>query len=164
MKFLIQAVLPVILAGFSTQLNPVAASPAPEATADTREVRLYFLDRATPARSLKGAVASLVVERESGGSATFLLPLVEQTMPDSGRGPGMIRGLVGTPYFVELMVEDGKAKPGRASPSPGLPSVKPGHPAPGQLLTSEEVLRRAHRGPCFEQKIPAHLLSGPYQA
>jgi hypothetical protein len=115
-----------------------------------------------PARSLKGAVASLVVERESGESATYLLPLVEQTSPDSGTAPGMIRGLVGTPYFVEMWIEDGKAKPGPRAP--GLAPGKPGHPAPGHLLTSEEVLHRAHRGPCFQQRIPASLLTGPYQA
>jgi hypothetical protein len=76
----------------------------------------------------------------------------------------MIRGLVGTPYFVEWIVEDGKGKAGRESPRQGVAPGKPGHPAPGQALTAEEVLRRAHRGPCFHQKIPAHLLSGPYQA
>jgi hypothetical protein len=164
MKFRMGTMVAAILVGGANPAASRAALLSSEASAETRDVRVYFLERATPARSLKGAVASLVVERDSGESATFLLPLVEQTSPDSGREPGMIRGFVGTPYFAELILDDGKAKAGREPRSEGQTPAGPGHPPPGRLLSAEDVLRRAHRGPCFEQKIPASILSGPYQA
>src|SRR5579864_6550609 len=119
MKFRMGTMLAAILVGGAAPTATRAAILSPDGSAETRHVRVYFLERATPARSLKGAIASLVVQRDSGESATYLLPLVEQTSPDSGREPGMIRSLIGTPYFAELMIDDGKAQAGRVPRSPG---------------------------------------------
>jgi len=162
MNDLTRMVLAGMLAGLAFPATSVAA-PGPQAPgSDTRDVRIYYLERSNPARSLKGAVASLVIERDSGESGTYLLPLMEPTLPEAGKETGMIRALVGTPYFVELLLGDGTAKPGREPRSAG--HAAPAPRGPGQLLSAEEVLHRAHRGPCFGRPIPASILSGPYQA
>jgi len=126
---------------------------------ETREVRIYFLDRPVPRRPLKNAVASLTVTKSSSQSATYLLPLVER--PDNTPVSGLIRELVSTPYFVEFVQNDASApkEPGQLGVVPGGPV----HETPGQPLNAADVLRRAHAGPCFMKRIPASMLSGSYQ-
>src|SRR6267142_6314844 len=126
---------------------------------ETREVRIYFLDRPVPRRPLKGAVASLTVNKSSSESATYLLPQVER--PDNAPVSGWIRELVNTPYFVEFVLNDDAAPK-----EPGLLGIVPGapvHETPGQPLNAADVLRRAHAGPCFMKKIPAAMLSGSFR-
>ena len=149
LRTLPMALLTIILAAPGL----VAGHEGPE----TREVRIYFLDRPVPRRPLKGAVASLTVNKSSSESATYLLPLVER--PDNAPVSGLIRELVNTPYFVEFVLNDAAAPK-----EPGLLGIVPGgpvHETPGQPLNAADVLRRAHAGPCFMKKIPAAMLSGP---
>jgi len=146
-----------LLRAFLTALLPMTlAAPA---LVDTREVRIYFLDRPVPRRPLKNAVASLTVIKSSSQSATYLLPLVER--PDNTPVSGLVRELVSTPYFVEFVLNDEAApkEPGQLGVVPGGPV----HETPGQPLNAADVLRRAHAGPCFMKRIPASMLSGPYQ-
>jgi len=126
---------------------------------ETREVRVYLLDRSAPERDLKDAVAVLTLEQPTGRGRTFLLPRVAKGTPTPGedRAPGMIRGLAGTSYFVELQTGE-SGEPARAEqPEEGR---KESAPPPGR-----EVRERIHRrGIYFAQKIPAELVAGTFTA
>ena len=89
--------------------------PADQDKTETREVRIYLLDRAKPDRDLKDAVAVLMIEQPNGRGKTFLLPRVAKGTPTPGedRAPGMIRGLSGTSYFVELQTGEAAEAGGR---------------------------------------------------
>lgn len=127
---------------------------------ETREVRIYLLDRAAPDRDYKDAAAVLTIERPATGKGrTFLFPRVAKGTPTPGeeRATGMIRCLPGTPYFVEL--QTGEAAP---AAKPEAPAEKGKEGAP---LSGAEVLKRVHaRGAYFVQKIPTDLLTGTYTA
>lgn len=102
------------------------------ADGETREVRVYLVDRAVPDRDFKDAVAVLTLERPNGRGKTFLLPRI--STPPCGEARGLIRGVPGTPYFVELNLGDANGE----------------GPAP--------------QGGCFGTKIPAELVSEPFTA
>jgi hypothetical protein len=129
----------------------------------TREVRIYLLDRATPDRNLKDAVAVLTIEQQTGRGKTFLLPRVAKGTPTPGedRAPGLIRGVPPTPYFVELQTgEAAAAEPARAEQAPEKGKEETAGPPPGR-----EVLERIHRhGVYFARKIPAQVFSGSWTA
>jgi len=122
---------------------------------ETREIRVYLIDRMVPDRVFKDAVAVLTLERPSGRGRTFLLPRVDMvaTPGEKPSGSGIIRGLPGTPYFVELNVGD------TAPPAP----EKAEEPK-GKEMSSGEILRRVHHGAYFARKIPATLVSEPFTA
>ena len=123
---------------------------------ETREVRIYLIDRAAPDRVFKDAVAVLTLERPSGRGRTFLLPRVDMvaTPGENRSGPGLIRGLAGTPYFVELTAGGDAA-----------PAAPEKHEAPkDKEMSAAEVLRRVHRGAYFARRIPAGLVSEPFTA
>jgi hypothetical protein len=122
---------------------------------ETREVRVYLIDRASPDRVYKDAVAVLTIERPSGRGRTFLLPRVDlvATPGEKPAGPGLIRGLMGTPYFVELNVGD------------TAPAAREKEEEPkDKEVSSGEILRRVHHGACFTKKIPAGLVTEPFTA
>jgi len=126
---------------------------------ETREVRIYVLDRAVPDRNFKDAAAMLTLEQPSGRFKTFLLPRVAKgtPTPDEDRATGMIRGLTGTPYFVELQTGEAGA-PARTEE----PAEKG---KDGAAPSGQEVLRRVHRqGVYFVHKIPADQLTGSFTA
>lgn len=126
---------------------------------ETREVRIYLLDRAKPDRDLKDAVAVLTIEQSTGRGRTFLLPLVAKGTPTPGedRAPGMIRGLAGTSYFIELQT----GEPVESARTEETEEKKESAAA----LSGKEVLHRVHRhGVYFAQKIPATLVSGSFTA
>jgi len=136
-----------------------AVLPADQDKTETREVRIYLLDRAKPDRDLKDAVAVLMIEQPNGRGKTFLLPRVAKGTPTPGedRAPGMIRGLSGTSYFVELQTGEAAEAGGR----PEQPEEKKASAAP----SGREVLERVHRhGVYFAQAIPASLVSGNFTA
>ena len=149
------AVVPLLLVGF-------ASVSADQDRTETREVRIYLLDRSMPDRNpLKDSVAVLTIEQPTGRGRTFLLPRVAKGTPTPGedRAPGMIRGLSGTPYFVEFQTGEaaGAARPEEhAVQEKGKDSAAP---------SGREVMRLIHaQGVYFAQKIPAELLSGPFTA
>ena len=123
---------------------------------ETREVRVYLIDRIAPDRVYKDAVAVLTLERPSGRGRTFLLPRVDMvaTPGEKPSGPGIIRGLPGTPYFVELNVGD------TAPPAAEKHEEEP----KGKEASSGEILRRVHHGAYFAKRIPANLVSEPFTA
>ena len=126
--------------------------------AETRDVRVYLIDRAKPDREFKDAVAVLTVQQESGRGKTFLLPRVAKGTPTPGedRGTGLIRGVVGTAYFVELQTGDAAPVERRE------PEAEPAKPAGP---TGQEILRNVHRrGVYFSRKIPAELLQSSFTA
>jgi len=152
MKMLPLAALLLLTAGIAS-----ADQDKPE----TREVRIYVLDRAVADRNFKDAAAMLTLEQPSGRSKTFLLPRVAKgtPTPDEDRATGMIRGLTGTPYFVELQTGEAAA-PARAEEPTEKEKGKDGAAPSGQ-----DVLRRVHRqGVYFVHKIPADLLAGSFAA
>jgi hypothetical protein len=124
---------------------------------ETREIRVYLIDRIAPERVFKDAVAVLTLERPSGRGRTFLLPRVDMvaTPGEKPSGPGILRGLAGTPYFVELNVGD--------SAPPAAEKEKEEEPK-GTEMSSGEILRRVHHGAYFAKKIPASLVSEPFTA
>jgi hypothetical protein len=131
---------------------------------ETREVRIYLLDRTAPDRDYKDAAAVLTIERPTTGKGrTFLFPRVAKGIPTPGedRATGMIRCLPGTPYFVELQTGEG-APAAKPEAAPEKEKVKGKEGAP---LSGTEVLKRVHaRGAYFVQKVPADLLTGTYTA
>lgn len=119
---------------------------------ETREVRVYLIDRTVPDRDFKDAVAVLTIERPTGRGRTFLLPRVAKRDAGAGETTGLLRGLPGTPYFVELNL-------GAAAPPPKEERTDVVDPK-----SAREVLRRVHEKGCFSQKIPASLVSEPFTA
>jgi hypothetical protein len=115
---------------------------------ETREVRVYLIDRTRPDREFKDAVAVLTLERPSGRGRTFLMPRTAKH--EAPPAAGLIRGLTGTPYFVELNLGD-------AAPEPAANGEKQETPAGG-------ILRRVHQGAFFAQKVPAALVSEAFTA
>jgi hypothetical protein len=134
---------------------PILDLPAQERKEETREVRVYLIDRVDPDRVFKDAVAVLTLERPSGRGRTFLLPRVDMvaTPGEKPSGTGIIRGLPGTPYFVELNVGD------TAPPAP----ERIEEPKDKQIPAGE-VLRRVHHGAYFAKKIPANLITETFAA
>jgi hypothetical protein len=118
------------------------AAVGPDPAEETRDVRVYLIDRTTPERDFKDAVAVLTIERPSGRGRTFLLPRADAACDET---TGLIRGLPGTPYFVEMNSGDGTP--------PAKEETKAG-----------EILRRVHQSGCFAGKIPASLVSEPFTA
>ncbi|RPH39248.1 MAG: hypothetical protein EHM91_12650, partial [Planctomycetota bacterium] len=120
---------------------------------ETREIRVYLIDRVAPDRVFKDAAAVLTLERPSGRGRTFLLPRVDRvaTPGEKPSGPGIIRGLPGTPYFVELNVGD-------TAP----PAAEKEEEPKGKEASSGEILRRVHHGAYFAKRIPANLVSEPF--
>lgn len=136
-----------------TLLLASAASTLPAQEPETREVRIYLIDRASPDRDFKDAVASVTLEPPSRRGRTFLFPRIARgaTAPV---GPGMIRGLQASPYFVELNFGE------VAAPVPADEGAPPAEKDSGR-----EILRRVHdKGACFAQKIPVDLLRPPFIA
>jgi hypothetical protein len=156
--------LAILVAASVSEARPVVQDTPGE---ETRELRIFVLDRTTPDRSFKDAAAVLTLTRKSGRGQTILIPraLKEAPVPADGVAPGMIRGLISTPYFVEMDLGDGAAAPRRESAAPA-PTPEDGRkadaaPAP---LSADEVLRRSRKGTWFTRKLPASLFSGPFTA
>lgn len=160
------AVILAIVAGLGFQARAAQDKPAD----GTREIRIFLLDRIRPERTTKDAAASLTLERKSGRGETFLLPVATNvpTLPEESVVPGLIRGLISTPYFVELdLGEPTPAPRGEETrePEPGPEAEKAnGAAAANATLTSQEVLRRARKGTWFSRKLPASAFSEPFTA
>lgn len=120
---------------------------------ETRDIRVYVIDRAAPDRDIKDAVASLTLDRPSGPGRTFLLHRVAGPHGSAEPAPGLLRGLPGTPYFVELNLGGAATEPAPEPPEGG-----------NKEPTAREILRRVHQGEFFTQKIPAELVSEPFTA
>jgi hypothetical protein len=141
---------------FAALISAAGELPARERNGgETREVRVYLVDRASPDRVFKDAAAVLTLERPGGRGRTFLLPRVDMvaTPGERSSGPGLLRGLPGTPYFVELNAGD-------ASPA----ASEKHEPPKDKEMSAAEILRRVHRGAYFARKIPADLVSEPFTA
>jgi hypothetical protein len=148
------ALLALLLSGSPPALQN---NPAEE----TREVRIFLLDRTTPDRVLKDAAAVLTLERSSGRGDTFLFPRApKDAAPADAAAPGMIRGLVSTPYYVELNLGEAAPAP-RREEATAPPAKAEGAPAP---LPAEEVLRRSRKGTWFVRKLPASAFAEPFTA
>jgi hypothetical protein len=134
-----------------------------DSAAESRDVRIYFIERSNPPRSLKDVSVSLTVTSDSGTESTALIPLVEgkSPSPEEQIGGGMLRGVSGTPYFVELAVEPSKVV---APKEPGASAESSAGPRADGLLSPAEALKRAHRGAYFGRSLPASLFSAPYRA
>lgn len=118
---------------------------------ETRDVRVYLIDRTVPDRDFKDAVAVLTIERPTGRGRTFLLPRAAKRPGAAAESAGILRGLPGTPYFVELSVGEA-APPAKEERTDADPK------------SAREILRRVHENGCFSQKIPASLVSEPFTA
>jgi hypothetical protein len=95
-------------------------------------LRVYLLlDRQHPERIPEDTAVSMTLQSRSGRGETFLLARVAKAPADGG--VGAIRGLVGSPYFVEVVWPGGGPK----------------------SAPSEDALRRAHQGPCFVANVPS---------
>jgi hypothetical protein len=144
----------------------LAATPAwsQEKPEETREVRIFLLDRTTPERALKDAAAVLTLVRKSGRGETYLFPRAGKEAAPAGAdaAPGMIRGLVSTPYYVELDLS-GAAPPARREETEKQPpEAGKGKDAP--LPSAREILRRARKGTWFARTMPASAFSSPFTA
>jgi hypothetical protein len=134
---------------------------------ETREVRIYILDRTMPERSVKDAAAVLTLSRKSGRGQTILFPRALKEAPPlpEGAAPGMIRSLISSPYFIELDLGDAATAPcvqdseKRAAPAEEEEAGDAAAP-----LSSQEVLRRARKGTWFSRKLPASAFSEPFTA
>jgi hypothetical protein len=146
---------------FAVALLLSGLASADQDKAETREVRIYVLDRTVPDRDYKDAAAVLTIDRPATGKGrTFLCPRVAKGTPTPGedRATGMIRSLPGTPYFVEL--QTGEAAPRARQEDQPQKAKKEGAPPSGA-----EVLKGVHtKGVYFAQKVPADLLTGTYTA
>lgn len=129
---------------------------------EAREVRIYLIDRVRPERDFKDAAASVTIEHPSRRGRTILFPWVAKGTPAPGEklGPGMIRGLPTSPYFVELNFgEAAAALPDAVEKKPAGPAEPPKEPS------GREILRRVHhKGGCFVQKVPVDLLRPSFTA
>ena len=94
-----------------------------------------ILDWQHPERVPDDTAVSMTLQSRAGRGETLLL--ARATRSGANGGEGAIRGLVGSPYFVEL------SWPGVASKSP----------------PAGEVLRRAHQGPSFVAMVPSSRIS-----
>jgi len=164
MNYLTSA-LAILVAAAVSEARPVVQDTSGE---ESREVRIFVLDRTTPDRSFKDAAAVLTLSRKSGRGQTILIPraLKEAAAPPEGAAPGMIRSLISSPYFVEMDLGDAATAPRRdpqAKPEapPEADRKADGAPAP---LSSEEVLRRARKGTWFTRRLPASAFSEPFTA
>lgn len=136
---------------------PVTAQEPPKD--QDREVRIYFLDFAEPRRALQDVTASIVIETRSGAATTVLVPLSTAGHAGSSPAPlGAIRGLTGTPYFVELEI------PG-LPPSEWRPAAEGSPRSPERSkLSARQVLSRAHAGPRFSKVLPSTFFKEPFTA
>jgi hypothetical protein len=155
--------LAILVAASVSEARPVVQDTPSE---ETRDLRIFVLNRAMPDRSLKDAAAVVTLSRKSGRGQTILVPraLKEAPAPPDGAAPGMIRGLISTPYFVEMDLGDGAKAPRReptAEPAPDAGKKADGTPAP---LSADEVLRRARKGTWFTRTVPASMFSEPFTA
>jgi hypothetical protein len=135
---------------------------------DTRELRIFVLDRQTPDRSFKDAAAVVTLSRKSGHGQTILIPrgLQEAPAPPEGAAPGMIRSLILTPYFIEMDLGDAASAPRREEapkPAPRADGEKKQGDTPAPL-GAEEILRRSRKGTWFARRVPASMLSEPFTA
>jgi hypothetical protein len=116
-------------------------------------VRVYVVDRrAGPMAGLQDTAASLTLRYRTGRGETVLLARAPGERPPGEGTEGMIRGLIGSGEFVELFWSDGRVPSPSAAPEE---RHEGGHPLPA----ARDVLRRAHRGPCFAASIPASHLA-----
>jgi hypothetical protein len=163
MNYLTLAMAVLAVGSFCEARPGVQDTPGEE----TRDVRIYVLDRTTPDRSFKDAAAVLTLSRKSGRGQTILIPRAAKESPPlaEGSAPGLIRSLISTPYFVEMDLGDGMSAPRReqaerpAAPAKGEKSD--GAPVP---LAAQEVLRRARKGTWFSRRLPASAFSEPFTA
>jgi hypothetical protein len=99
-------------------------------------LRVYLiLDRQRPERIPDDTAVSMTLQSRSGRGETLLLARVAKESADGGSGA--IRGLVGSPYFVEV--------------------VWPG--AGSKTTPTGEALRRVHQGPSFVAVVPSSRIS-----
>jgi len=154
--------MPAFLALLLWGANPEMQTVPDSSGQETREVRIFLLDRTTPERAVKDAAAVLTLERKSGRGETFLFPRATKEAPAMGAEPGMIRSLVSTPYFVEFSLEDPAPAPGREETK--KPDAADGATEPKQPLSSDEVLRRARKGTWFSRRMPVSAFSEPFTA
>ncbi len=164
MKYLTSA-LAILVAASVSDARPVVQDTPEEGT---RELRIFVLNRSTPDRSFKDAAAILTLTRKSGRGQTILVPraLKEAPAPPEGAAPGMIRGLISTPYFVELDLGDGAAAPRREPAAKPEPTPEGEKKAEGSAapLSSDDVLRLARKGTWFTRTVPASMFSEPFTA
>jgi hypothetical protein len=163
MRYFISALAFLTLASLGEARPARQDTPAEE----TREVRIFMLDRTKPERVTKDAAAVLTLSHRSGRGKTILIPRSpkEAPAPPEGAAPGMIRTLISTPYFIELDLGDEASAPPRPAARPAPPEEAEkkadGAPAP---LTAQEVLRGARKGTWFSRRVPASSFSEPFTA
>jgi hypothetical protein len=130
-------ILPAALVLIATGIPGARAQDA--RTSETSgALRIYLLDRGTPATSLDDVAMSLTVRYRSGHGETVLLARTTAERPSGELPVGSIRGLVGSGGFVEMFWPGGSGATGAT--------------APGEK--ARDALKRAHRGPCFITSVP----------
>jgi len=127
----------------------------PGASSDEKiDVRVFLIDKSRPERLYKNAAASLTIVNPSGKSTTVLLPVVPKGAAPAADEVGSIRGLVGTPYFVELHAG------GLLRESDPAPAAEPDPKKP----TARDILNRVHQGTPFVGRIDKSLVAEPFTA
>ena len=123
----------VFLAGLFLESAGAQAARIPDGS---QLLRVYLiLDRQHPERVPDDTAVSMTLQSRSGRGETLLLARAAKEPADVGAGA--VRGLVGSPYFVEL------AWPG------GGPKTTP----------TGEALSRVHQGPSFIAIVPSSRIS-----
>jgi hypothetical protein len=145
-----------------------AAEPQDRCGNETRRVRIYIIDRSAPNRSWEDTVAVLTLAHTSGRGETFLFPRVaDSSPPPNESAPGLIRGVIASPYFVELSLGGTVPVPRQGElveQEPAAGPAKANSPAPEPPLSPQEILRRSHQGVCFARSIPESSLADPWTA
>jgi len=130
---MIRALSTALLAGLFLGTAGAQPTRSPEGS---QVLRIYLiLDRQHPERVPEDTAVSMTLQSRSGRGETLLLARVAKE-PANG-GAGAIRGLVGSPYFVELAWPDGGSK----------------------TTPTGEALRRVHQGPSFVATVPSSRIS-----
>lgn len=128
-----RALSTALLAGLFVGSAGAQAARSPDGS---QLLRIYLiLDRQHPERVPEDTAVSMTLQSRSGRGETFLLARVAKET--AAGGSGAIRGLVGSPYFVELVWPGGSPK---ATPT-------------------GEALRRVHQGPSFVARVPGSRIS-----
>lgn len=124
----------VLPAGAALLAVMLPGARAQDAKAD---LRVYLLDRRV-ATSPTDTAASLTVKYRNGRGETLLLARVTGDHPSGESSVGMIRGLVGSPAFVEVFWNGDQGSAGPASAGD----------------RARDTLRQAHQGPYFTALLP----------
>ena len=114
-----------------------AVLPGARAQDARADLRVYLLDRRVAA-SPADTAASLTGRYRNGRGETLLLARVAGDHSSGGSSVGMIRGLVGSPAFVEVFWNGDRGS--AAAPAAGD--------------RARDTLRQAHQGPYFTALLP----------